>query len=317
WVEAAPDAPDAKRRALARIDALAKPSAILVSTTKFLDLESLAAVTSRPGDLVGLHFASPIEQLKLLECARTPLTLPDALATVMKLGRALGKVTVAVRGHVAHRLRAPYLREALFLLEEGALPQEVDLTLTEFGFRTGPFAALDLLGYEEILEERRVRFAQLTAREQACTLLEELTRLGRTGRASGLGFYRYEGGRAAPDPSIVPLLERHSKARATARRAIAPEEIRERCVFSVINEAARILAEGVAARPLEIDLIGVHGFSFPTYRGGPLFFADQLGLDQVIQRMQRLREQLGEEYWTPAPLIERLRAGGQGFYVGS
>ena len=304
-LEAVAENADAKRAALARLDAAAKPGAVLASTSSFLELEPLARGTRRPADVVGLYFGEPIEQSKLLQGLRAPRTAPDAYASVMKLGRSLGRVAVPVRGHVAGRLLATRLREALFLLEEGALPEQVDRALTDFGFATGPFAALDAVGFEGALAERRSRNTALTAREGACTLLEQLSDLGRSGAMT------------APDPELSALLVRHSASRGIVRRSFSAEEIVARCLYSVINEAARVLDEGAAARPLDIDMIWVNGFGFPRCRGGPLFFADQLGLSQVHEAILRFHEQVGEEHWSPAPLLARLVAERGAFYAGA
>src|SRR6478736_534842 len=259
-IEAVAEEPHAKRSALARLDAIAKPSAILASSTEFLDLEDLATGLNRPANVVTLHFAAPIAHSRLLENVQSARTAPKVHATMMKLGRALGKVAVSVRGNVASRLLAQYYREACSLVEEGALPSEVDLALTEFGLREGPITAL-----------------------------------------AGSG--------------IAALLEEPKKDSAPPKRKVDAEEIRERCVYRVINEAARVLEEKIASRPLDIDMIWVLGLGFPIYRGGPLWYADQLGLGHVHDRIVGFRDRLGEEHWTPAPLIERLAREGSGFYA--
>jgi len=235
----------------------------------------------------------------------------------MKLGRSLGKVAVPVHGHVANRLLAARLREALFLLEEGALPEQIDQTLTRFGFSNGPFAAVDLAGVGSALTERSSRLAERAPRELACTILEEMFHLGRLGKDSGVGFYRYDGARAAPDRALAALLERHSESRGMSRRSISSEEIEARCLYGIVNEAARVLEDGVALRPLDVDMICVHGCGFPLYRGGPLFFADQIGLRQLLELNLKYRGQVDGEYWAPAPLLDRLVADGGSFYSGS
>ena len=313
-IECAPDELSDKRAALVRLDVVAKPTAILASSTALCDLDLLAAATSRPSDVVALHLTSPLEPSKLLECVRGSQSSPESFATVMKLGRGLGRVAVPVRGHVARRLMARRRAEALSLLEEGALPEDVDDALTEFGFPLGPFAALDLEGLQSALVERKATLANLSRRERSCTLFEELVLVGRLGRSAGAGFYRYDDGRASPDPALATLLEAHSTRQGIPRRAISREEITSRCVYGIINEAARLLDEGLAARPLDIDMIMVHGCGFPIYRGGPLFFADLVGLGELRARMLELRERLGDDTWSPAPLIERLAADQRGFY---
>lgn len=258
-VEAVDERPEAKRAVLTRLAAIAKPSAILASTTELSDLDDLATGLDRPADVVAVHFATPIDETKLMEHVQSARTAPEVHATMMKLGRGLGKVAVSVRGNVASRLLTRYYREARFLVEEGASAREVDLALIEFGFRLGPLAAL-------------------------------------------------------ADSTLAALLEKHPKRPVSARRSIAADELEERCIYAVINEAARVLEEKLVARPLDIDMIWVHGLGFPLYRGGPLFFADQLGLAHVHARILGYREQVGEESWTPAPLIERLVREGSGFY---
>jgi 3-hydroxyacyl-CoA dehydrogenase len=232
----------------------------------------------------------------------------------MKLGRSLGRVAVPVRGHVARRLMARQKWEALCLLEEGALPEDVDRALVDFGFSVGPFTAFDLEGAQAALLERKATLGELGPRERACTIFEELALLGRLGKSAAAGFYRYEGDRALPDPAIATLLARHSASRGIARRSISSEQIQDRCLYAVINEAARLLDEKLAARPLDVDMIMVHGCGFPIYRGGPLFYADQIGLGEARARLIQFREQLGEERWTPAPSIERLAAENSSFY---
>jgi 3-hydroxyacyl-CoA dehydrogenase len=258
-IEAVAESPDAKRAALTRLDAVAKPSAILASTTELLDLEDLASGMNRPADVVVLHLAT-VDQAKLLENVQSARTAPEVHATMMKLGRSLGKIAVSVRGNVASRLLARYYREARCLVEEGASTREVDSALVEFGFREGPIAAL-------------------------------------------------------ADSAVAVMVEKHTKRPASLKRSVAPDEIQERCIYGVINEAARVLEEKVASRPLDIDMIWVQGYGFPLYRGGPLWFADQLGLGQLQKRLLEFREQLGEESWTPAPLIERLAREGSAFYA--
>lgn len=313
-VECAPDEPSAKRVALARLAAVAKPDAIIASTSVRLEVDDLASATERPADVVALHLTSPLGPPKLLEVASGPRTSPSTLASSMKLGRSLGKIAVATRGHVASRLSARRGREALSLLEEGALPEDVDRASTEVGFSLGPLLAFDLQGLQAALLERKASFPELSARERGCTIFEELALLGRLGKRSGAGFYLYTDGRAAPDPAVVALLERYSQSRGIARRRLSAEELGERLLYGTINEAARLLGDGLAPRALDIDMIAVHGCGFPPYRGGPLFFAEQQGLRAVEARLLHYREQTGEDHFTPAPLLQRLCAEGRGFY---
>ncbi len=308
----------AKEEQFARLGRQCRPGAILASNTSFLDLEVLARAAGRPADVAGLHFFNPAPAMRLLEVARTGATAPEVTATLLALGRRLGKIPVlvgAAEGFVANRMLARRSREALFLLEEGALPQQVDRVLTDFGFPLGPFAVADLGGLDVVLATRRARFAQLTPRERAADLLEQLNALKRFGQKSGAGWYRYDvERRAQPDAAVQELITRHAAARGIVRRAITDEEILERCLYAMINEGARLLGEGVVPRPHEIDVIWVNGFGFPAYRGGPMYYADQLGLPSVLSAIERYRERVGADYFTPAPLIEKLVREGRGFY---
>jgi 3-hydroxyacyl-CoA dehydrogenase len=307
-----------KETLFAELGVHCRPGAILASNTSFLDLNALARASTRAGDVAGLHFFNPAHAMRLLEVVRTPATTPQVAATLLQLARRLGKIPVlvgAAEGFVANRMLARRSREALFMLEEGALPEQVDAALTNFGFPLGPFAVADLGGLDVVLATRRARFAGLTPRERAADLLEQLNALGRLGQKSGAGWYRYDAERRAlPDPAVHELIARHSAARGIRRRAIGDEEIVERCLCAMINEGARLLAEGVVPRPQEIDVIWLHGFGFPAYRGGPMFYADTLGLPRVLAALQRYRETVGAEYFTPAPLLQKLAGEGRGFY---
>jgi len=317
-VEAIAEELDAKVELFGRLGVLAKPGAILASNTSFLDLNTLAQASRRPQAVAGLHFFNPAHAMRLLETVRARETAPEVSATLLKLGRRLGKIPVlvgATEGFVANRMLARRSREALFMLEEGALPQQVDRVLTDFGFPLGPFAVADLGGLDVVLATRRARFAQLSARERGADLLEQLNALGRFGQKSGAGWYRYDAERRAlPDPVVTALIERHASERGIARRTLSDTEILERCVYAMINEGARLLADGIVPRPQEIDVIWVHGFGFPAYRGGPMYYADRIGLPRLLERLRHYAHVVGPEYFAPAPLIEQLAAEGRGFY---
>jgi 3-hydroxyacyl-CoA dehydrogenase len=319
-VEAIAEDLPAKQALFARLGSLCKPLAILASNTSFLDLNALAAASGRPQDVAGMHFFNPAHAMRLLENVRTSATAPEVSATLMKLGKRLGKTAVLVGvgpGFVANRMLARRSREALFLLEEGAEPEQVDRVLTDFGFPLGPLAVADLGGLDVVLATRRARWGELSARERAADLLEQLNARGRLGQKSGVGWYRYDSERRArPDPEVTALLGRHRAARGIVPRTLADEEILERCLYAMINEGARLIEEGLVSRPHEIDVIWLHGFGFPAYRGGPMFYADEVGLATILARLQRYRAQVGAEYFTPAALIERLAREGRGFYGG-
>jgi 3-hydroxyacyl-CoA dehydrogenase len=319
-VEAIAEELPAKQALFDRLGSLCKPGAILASNTSFLDLNVLAQASGRPQDVAGMHFFNPAHAMRLLENVRTPATSAQVSATLMKLGKRLGKTAVMVgagAGFVANRMLARRSREALFMLEEGAEPEQVDRVLVDFGFPLGPLAVADLGGLDVVLATRRARWSDLSARERAAELLEQLNALGRLGQKSSAGWYRYDAERRArPDPEVTALLGRHRAARGIAPRTLANEEILERCLCAMINEGARLIEEGIVSRPHEIDVIWLHGFGFPAYRGGPMFYADQVGLGTILERLQRYREQVGAEYFTPAALIERLAREGRGFYGG-
>jgi 3-hydroxyacyl-CoA dehydrogenase len=264
-----------------------------------------------------MHFFNPANVMKLLENVRARRTAPDVLATITALGRRLGKVPVMVgrsEGFVANRMLSKRSREAQFLLEEGATPQQVDRVLAGFGFPMGPFALADLAGMDVMAAARAARFARMMPREQACDIVDKLAAAGRLGQKSGAGYYRYgEDRKAEPDPAVDALLAAHRAERGIAARAIGDEEILERCLYAMINEAAKILEEGAAARPGDIDVIWTNGFGWPSYLGGPMFYADQVGLATIRDALERYSRIAGEEYFRPAALIVRLAGEGRGF----
>jgi 3-hydroxyacyl-CoA dehydrogenase len=307
-----------KKAVFEKLDAVAKPGAILATNTSYLDVSAIAAFTKRPQDVVGMHFFSPANVMKLLENVRAEKTAPDVLATVMSVGKRIGKVAVLVggaEGFVGNRMLAQRTREAYFLLEEGALPQQVDKVLYDFGFPMGPFAVGDLAGLDVGWRNRKSRLDKLTPRERACNILDKICEQGRFGQKTGAGFYRYEGGRTpVPDPEIENLIVEHSKQVGIERRTISDEEIIGRCLYAMINEGAKILQEGVAARPVDIDMVWIHGYGFPVYRGGPMFYADQVGLKAIYDAILKYRDRFGPDFWTPALLLAELAESSKGFY---
>ena len=265
-----------------------------------------------------MHFFNPANVMKLLENVRAANTAPDVLATTTALGKRLGKVPVMVgrsEGFVANRMLSKRTREAQFLLEDGATPQQVDRVLTAFGFPIGPFALADLAGMDIMAAARAARVARMSPREQQCNIVDRLVAAGRLGQKSGAGYYVYDDNRkASHDPAVDELLDAHRRERGFTARTISDEEILERCLFAMVNEAARILDEGAAARPGDIDVIWTNGFGFPTYLGGPMFYADQVGLPKVKAALDKYAGLVGDQYFKPAALIERLVAEGRGFY---
>ena len=312
-VEAVFEEMKVKQAVFARLDEVAAAHAILATNTSTLDIDTIAASTSRPGKVVGTHFFSPANVMKLLENVRGVRTSAQTIATVMALGRTLGKVAVLAGncdGFIGNRMLAFYGAEAEFLLEEGATPEQVDRIIEGFGFAMGPFAMRDLAGNDVGFLVRKGR--KLPADERWSPILERIVADGRLGQKSGRGFYRYEGRTRLPDPAVTALVEEISRELGIARRAIGDEEILTRLLHPLVNEGARIVAEGVALRPSDIDVVYVNGYGFPAYRGGPMFWAEQSGLQRVVETMRMLASTHGAR-WRPAPLLERLAAAGEGW----
>ncbi|CAD5106765.1 3-hydroxyacyl-CoA dehydrogenase NAD-binding domain-containing protein [Zestomonas carbonaria] len=316
-VEAVFENLEVKRQVFERLDAVCKPGAILASNTSSLDLDAIAAFTARPQDVVGLHFFSPANVMRLLEVVRGAQTSDTVLATAMALGKRLKKVAVVVGvcdGFVGNRMVFQYGRESEFLLEEGATPEQVDGALRAFGMAMGPCAMRDLSGLDIGLAIRNRQRQSLPPQFPLPRVLDKLCEAGLLGQKSGAGFYRYpEGSRTPqPNPALAPLLEAASRERGIARRSLDDRYIVERCLFALVNEGAKILEEGIAQRASDIDLIYLNGYGFPAHRGGPMFHADQLGLDKVLARIREFHAEHGA-WWQPAPLLERLAAEGRQF----
>ncbi|MFZ5654265.1 MAG: 3-hydroxyacyl-CoA dehydrogenase NAD-binding domain-containing protein [Pseudomonadota bacterium] len=317
-IEAVFENMEVKKEVFRKLDAVCKPGAILATNTSTLDVDEIASVTGRPQDVIGMHFFSPANVMRLLENVRGKATADEVIATVMDLSRRIGKIGVLVGvcdGFVGNRMLHQRNREAMFLVEEGAKPEQVDRVLYDFGFPMGPFAMSDMAGLDvgyRVREERR-KAGKVEPRESHW--VDRIVELGRHGQKTGAGIYRYQDGRTPlPDPEIERLIERCAREAGIERRAIGDQEILERCLYPMVNEGAKILEEGIAARPLDIDIIWINGYGFPAYRGGPMFWADQIGLRNIVAAYRRYAERFGAHYWTPAPLLERLANAGKGFY---
>ncbi|WP_137176688.1 3-hydroxyacyl-CoA dehydrogenase NAD-binding domain-containing protein [Roseomonas sp. AR75] len=300
-----------KKQVFATLDKVAKPGAIIASNTSYLDIDDMAAATNRPGDVLGMHFFSPANVMRLLEVVRAKDTAPDALATAAEIGRRLGKVPVVVGvcfGFVGNRMLARRTQQVERLLLEGALPQQVDKALTDFGFRMGPCAMGDLAGLDIGWRIRK-------ATGKRAPVADALVEAGRLGQKTGKGYYLYpEGARAGvPDPDVAALIEKVAAQEGVTRRAIGQEEILDRLLLPMVNEGARILEEGVAARPGDIDVVWLHGYNWPAWRGGPMHWADARGLKDVFARLTELARQTGDESLAPAPLLATLVAEDRGF----
>lgn len=281
-----------KQEVFRQLDRFARPGAILATNTSYLDVDAIAAVTSRPGDVIGMHFFSPAHVMKLLEVVKTAHLEGDVLATVLQLGGRLGKTAIAVGncyGFVGNRLLAVREREAAFLLEEGAAPEDVDRVMCAFGFPIGPFELRDLAGVDIAWLNRKGRGESLGMAERSCNLIEQLYEAGRLGQKSGAGYYRYQDGqrKGVPDPSVARMLAEHRHAKGLQTRVIGDDEILQRCLFVMINEAARMLEQGLVDNPNDIDLVWIHGYGFPRYRGGLLYHADQVGLARICAAIEQ------------------------------
>ncbi|NNT93422.1 3-hydroxyacyl-CoA dehydrogenase NAD-binding domain-containing protein [Stutzerimonas nitrititolerans] len=306
-----------KQQVFERLDAVCKPGAILASNTSSLDLNAIAAFTRRPEDVVGLHFFSPANVMRLLEVVRGARTSHEVLASAMAIGRKLKKVAVVVGvcdGFVGNRMLFQYGREAEFLLEEGATPQQVDAALRNFGMAMGPFAVRDLAGLDIGQAIRKRQRAILPAHLEFPTVADRLCAAGMLGQKTGIGYYRYEPGNRTPleNPELASMLAAASREKGIERRELDERYIVERTIYSLVNEGAKILEEGIAQRSSDIDLIYLNGYGFPAWRGGPMFYADSVGLDKVLATIRELHARCGE-WWKPAPLLEKLTAEGRTF----
>lgn len=315
-VEAVFERMDLKQQVFREIAAVAKPSAVLATNTSTLDVDALAAVTGRAADTVGLHFFSPAQVMRLLEVVRGAATSPEVLATALAFARRLGKIAVTVgngQGFVGNRMMFPYMYEAQLLLEEGATPQQVDRALTSFGMAMGIFAVEDMAGID-VAWRIRQEVGQRTPRGARQPLVaDRLYALGRLGQKSGAGWYAYDDQRRPlPDQLVLDLIRQTAAAAGIPQRRFTDAEIVERCIYALVNEGARVLADGAAERAADIDVIYCNGYGFPGWRGGPMFYADRTGLAAIHARITTFHREHGER-WAPAPLLAQLAAEGVTF----
>ncbi|MDH3737587.1 MAG: 3-hydroxyacyl-CoA dehydrogenase, partial [Alphaproteobacteria bacterium] len=315
-IEAVFEEMDVKKTVFAEIDRLARADAILATNTSTLDVNEIAQSTNRPESVLGTHFFSPANVMTLLEVVRAEKTSKDIVASVMAMAKAINKVGVVVGvcdGFVGNRMLAPYFRQGDFLVEEGALPQDVDRVIEEFGFRMGPFRVSDLAGLDISWAIEKRRAETRPADERFSPLLDSICQLGRFGQKTGAGWYRYEDGRTAlPDPVVEELIVARSREMDLNRRPVDDDEILQRCLYSMINEGAKILEEVLAIRASDIDVIWLHGYGFPRHRGGPMFYADTVGLREVYDTLERFHRAWGDK-WRPADLLRELANAGSSF----
>ena len=305
-----------KKDIVATLDRVVKPGGIIATNTSTLDIDAIAAATSRPDTVVGLHFFSPANVMRLVEIVRGKATSPETLATAMVLAKRLGKVGVVVgncEGFVGNRMMFPYMYECQFLVEDGATPEQVDRALTEFGMAMGMFAVDDMAGLDVAWRVRKELNQFSKPGDRKPLVADTLCEMGRFGQKAGKGWYLYgEDRKPTPDPEVVALIERAAVAAGIRRRPISNEEIIERTMYALINEGARVLEEGYASRAADIDVVYTNGYGFPAWRGGPMFYADRVGLAKVYERVSAFHRELGQR-WEPAPLLARLAREGSTF----
>ncbi|HZZ92911.1 MAG TPA: 3-hydroxyacyl-CoA dehydrogenase NAD-binding domain-containing protein [Usitatibacter sp.] len=302
-----------------KLDEVAKPGAILATNTSTLDVDRIASFTRRPDSVVGLHFFSPANVMKLLEVVRGNATAKDVMATVMQLARRIGKTAVVsgvCDGFIGNRMLERYQRQCFYLLEEGASPQQVDRALEKFGLAMGLFRVGDLAGNDIGWAVRKRRYAENPGVPYS-KIADRLCELGRFGQKTGAGWYRYEPGKRdpIPDPEVEKIIADYRNEKGLAARAIPDAEIVDRCVFALANEGARILQEGIAQRASDIDVVYLTGYGFPRSRGGPMFHADTVGLGNVVERMAEFAKNPHGDpaFWEPAPLLAKLAREGKTF----
>jgi 3-hydroxyacyl-CoA dehydrogenase len=300
-----------KKEVFTALDRLAKPGAVLASNTSYLNINEIAEVTHRPQDVLGMHFFSPANVMKLCEIVRAVRTAPEVLVTAVAVARKIAKVPAVVGvcdGFVGNRMLAQRGKQAEKLLFEGALPQQVDVVVTKFGMPMGPFAMGDLAGLDIGWRSRRDRGIKSEIADALCEA-------GRFGQKTGKGYYKYEGGSRSPlpDPEVEKLIDETLQRLGRQRRAVSDEEILERMIYPMINEGARILEEKIAARPSDIDVIWLYGYGWPIYRGGPMYYADSVGLKHLADRLSFYARETSDPSLEPAPLLKRLAADGKTF----
>jgi 3-hydroxyacyl-CoA dehydrogenase len=306
-IEAVFENMDIKKDIFRKLDGIVKPGAILATNTSYLNVDEIASVTKRPEVVIGLHFFSPANVMRLLEIVRGEKTTKSVIATCMRLARKIGKIGVLVgvcHGFVGNRMLAQRQREAQKLILEGAMPWDVDRVLYDFGMPMGPFAMSDLAGLD-------IGWSKETS--SSSTVREVLCEMNRRGQKTGAGFYDYdENRRAKPSAVVEKVILDFAQKKGVNRRKISDDEILERCLYPMINEGAKILEEGKAIRASDIDIVWINGYGWPVYRGGPMFYGETIGLDKVLAKMKEFEGKMGDDF-KPSPLLEELAGQGKGF----
>ncbi len=318
-IEAVSEALDVKQAVFATLGQVTQPGTILASNTSFLNIDTLADASGRASDVCGMHFFNPAHVMRLLENVRTTRTAPDVVATIMAFGKRMGKLPIlsgVCDGFIVNRMLSKRSREGFFLVEEGATPAAIDKVVLDYGFPMGPLALGDLAGLDIQAAARASRRASATPRELRADFVEQMVAAGRLGQKTGSGWYVYDEKRkASANPETDALVAAHAARHGLELRDIGSDEIRERLLYAMVNEGAKLIGEGIAPRPHEIDVAMVNGLGWPAYTGGPMFWADQIGLDKVLASIEALRASHGDAYWTPAPLLVSHAREGRGFYA--
>ena len=318
-IEAVTEDLETKKAVFAALGEVTPAGTILASNTSFLNIDMLAEASGRPEDVCGMHFFNPAHVMRLLENVRAAKTDPEVVATIMALGKRIGKLSVlsgVCDGFIVNRMLSKRSREGFFLVEEGAKPAAIDKVLLSYGFPMGPFALGDLAGLDVQAAARKARAATATERELRADFPEQMVAAGRLGQKTGSGWYSYDENRkASANPLTDEMIAAHAERHGLSLREIGEDEIRERLLYAMVNEGAKLLSEGIVPRPHEIDVALVNGLGWPAYTGGPMHWADQIGLDKVLARIEAFRAEQGDAYWTPAPLLEQYAREGRGFYA--
>jgi len=297
-----------KQSIFKELDEICKPGAILASNTSFLDIDEIASATSRPESVIGMHFFSPANVMKLLENIRGEATSATAIATAMDIGKQIGKVAVLSRvcpGFIGNRILAQRGVEANRLILEGATPEQVDRVLYDFGLPMGPFAMSDLAGLD---------IGWKAETSSSSNVREILCESGRRGQKNGRGYYTYDPDTraATPDPEVVDMIREFAVSQGHEQRDVTDQEVLERCLYPMVNEGAKILEEGIAIRGSDIDVVWVNGYGWPVYRGGPMYWADSVGLPEVVDKIRDYGERLEGDHWTLSPLLAKLAGDDDG-----
>jgi len=316
-IEAVFERMDVKQELFKKLDAIAKPGAILATNTSTLDVDAIAAVTKRPQDVIGTHFFSPANVMRLLEVVRGKKTAKDVLATTLKLGKTIRKLPVVsgvCDGFIGNRMIEKYGQQSLFLLDEGASPTQVDKACKDWGLAMGPFTMGDMAGLDIGWEIRKRRYKERPNFVYS-KIGDRICEAGRYGQKTGKGWYKYEPGNRTPipDPEADAIIEAYRKEIGVKPRKITDAEIIERLIYALVNEAAYILDEGIALRASDVDMVYLTGYGFPAYRGGPMFYASTVGLDKVVAAIKRFQQGYQGSVWKVAPLLEKLAAEGKTF----